>query len=99
MEVNSGEVHVGSGFHWLPSNETPEHALKIEGTQLSEVNSTNRKTSLEQRNRKAQKKNPLPSLKKILMGKWHINQNRPRLREIFTEPLLMLYCTHLQRKK
>ena len=33
----------------------------------------------------------LPSLKKILMGKWHLIQNQQRLREIFKEPPLISY--------
>ena len=37
----------------------------------------------------------LLSLKKILMGKWHLIQNQPQLREIFTEPPLI---SLLQRK-
>ena len=32
-----------------------------------------------------------PSLKKILMGKWHLIQNQQRLREIFKEPPLISY--------
>ena len=33
----------------------------------------------------------LPSLKTILMGKSHLIQNQPQLREIFTEPPLISY--------
>ena len=67
---------------------------------LSEVKFADRKTALQQRNKSARKKNlpfvtqyhlALPSLKKILMGKWHVIQNQQRLREVFKEPLLIFY--------
>ena len=67
---------------------------------LSEVKFANRKTALQQRNKSARKKllpfvtqyHPaLPSLKKILMGKWQLKQNQQRLREIFKEPPLISY--------
>ena len=56
---------------------------------LSEVNFSDRKKALEQRNKNARKKilpfvtqyHPaLPNLKNILMGKWHLIQNHPWLR-------------------
>ena len=65
---------------------------------LSEVKFADRKTALQQRNKSARKKllpfvtqyHPaLPSLKKILMGKWHLIQNQQQLREIFKEPPLI----------
>ena len=56
----------------------------------SEVKFADRKTALQQRNKSARKKplltqyHPaLTSLKKVLMGKWHLIQNQQRLREIF----------------
>jgi len=67
---------------------------------LSEVNFTGRKTSLKNRNRTARKKilpfvrqyHPAsPNLKGILMGKWHLIQNQPHLRNIFKEPPLLSY--------
>ena len=67
---------------------------------LSEVKFSERKTSLLNRNRTAQKKilpfvtqyHPaLPNLKEILMGKWHLIQNQPQLRNIFKEPPLLSY--------
>ena len=33
----------------------------------------------------------LPNLKNILMGKWHLIQNQPYLRNIFKEPSLISY--------
>ena len=33
----------------------------------------------------------LPSLKNILMSKWHLIQNQPLLREIYKEPPLISY--------
>ena len=67
---------------------------------LSGVKFSDRKKALEQRNKNARKKilpfvtqyHPaLPNLKKILMGKWHLIQNRPYLRNIFEEPPLISY--------
>ena len=67
---------------------------------LSEVKFCERKTSLGQKNKTARKKilpfvtqyHPaLPNLKKILMGKWHLIQNQPHLRNIFKEPPLISY--------
>ena len=67
---------------------------------LSEVKFADRKTALQQRNKSARKKllpfvtqyHPaLPSLKRILMGKWHLIQNQQRLREIFKEPPFISY--------
>ena len=75
-----------------PANTVEKH--------LAEVKFTDRKRSLEQRNKNAGKKilpfviqyHPtLLSLKRILMGKWHLIQNQPLLREIFTEPPLISY--------
>ena len=67
---------------------------------LSEVKFSERKTSLTNRHKTAQKKilpfvtqyHPaLPNLKKILMGKWNLIQNQPQLRNIFKEPPLLSY--------
>ena len=67
---------------------------------LSEVNFYDRKKALEQRNKNACKKilpfvtqyqPALPNLKNILMGKWHLIQNQPYLRNIFKEPPLISY--------
>ena len=63
------------------------------------------KASLKQKNRDARTRilpfvtqyHPaLPNLKKLLMRKWHLIQNQPQLREIFTEPPLISY--HKARK-
>ena len=62
---------------------------------LSEVIFPDRKKALEQRNKSVRKKilpfvtqyHPaLPNLKNILMGKWHLIQIQPYLRDIFKEP-------------
>ena len=68
---------------------------------LSEVIFADRKKALEQRNKNASKKilpfavtqyHPaLPNLKNIVMGKWHLIQNQPYLRNIFKEPPLISY--------
>ena len=33
----------------------------------------------------------LPTVKNILIGKWHLIQNQPYLKEIFHEPTILLY--------
>ena len=67
---------------------------------LSEVIFADRKKALEQRNKNASKKilpfvtqyHPaLPNLKNILMGRWHLMQNQPYLRNIFKETPLISY--------
>ena len=67
---------------------------------LSEVKFSERKTSLTNKNRTAQKKilpfvtqhHPaLPDIKETLMGKWHLIHNQPQLRNIFKEPPLLSY--------
>ena len=67
---------------------------------LSEVIFADRKKALEQRNENARKKilpfvtqyHPaLPTLKNILMAKWHLMQNQPYLRNILKEPPLISY--------
>ena len=76
------------------------HSAAILRKYLSEVKFADRKTALQQRNKSARKKLlpfvtqyhlALPSLKRILMGKWHLIQNQQRLREIFKEPPLISY--------
>ena len=65
---------------------------------LSEVNFKDRKRSLENKGKSAKKKispfvtqyHPaLPKVKNILMGKWHLIQNQPYLKEIFQEPPIL----------
>ena len=67
---------------------------------FSEVKFSDRKASLKQKNRDARRRilpfvtqyHPaLPNLKTLLMRKWHLIQNQPQLREIFTEPPLISY--------
>ena len=76
------------------------HPATISRKYLSEVKFAERKAALQQRNKSTYKKllpfvtqyHPaLPSLKKILMGKWHLTQNQQRLRGIFKEPPLISY--------
>ena len=67
---------------------------------LSEVKFSERETSLTNRNRTAQK-NILPFVtqyhrallnsKERIMGKWHLIQNQPQLRNIFKEPPILSY--------
>ena len=67
---------------------------------LSEIKFSERNASLSNKNRTAQKKilpfvtqyHPaLPDIKETLMGKWHLIQNQPQLRNIFEEPPLLSY--------
>ena len=67
---------------------------------LSEVNFSDRKASLKQKNRDARTRilpvltqyNPaLPKLKTLLMRKCYFIQNQPQLREISTEPPIISY--------
>ena len=67
---------------------------------LSEVNVTDRERSLENKDNCTKKKilpfvtqylQALPNLKNILMGKWHLIQNQPHLREVFKEPPILSY--------
>ena len=67
---------------------------------LFEVNCKDRKRSLENKDNSTKKKilpfvtqyHPaLPNLKNILMGKWHLIQNQPHLKEIFQEPPILSY--------
>ena len=61
---------------------------------LSEVEFSERKTALKNKNITAQKK-IVPFVTQyppeILMGKWHLIQNQPQLRNIFKEPPLLAY--------
>ena len=80
----------------LISRDYPE---KMVGKILSEVEYKYRKTALEQKKRTDKKLLPfvtqfqpsLLNLKNILMDKWHLIQNQPKLREIFKEPPLISY--------
>ena len=67
---------------------------------LSEIKFSDRNTALAQKKKTAQKKilpfvaqyHPaLPNLKDTLMGKWHLIENQPQLREIFKEPPIISY--------
>ena len=67
---------------------------------LCAVNFTDRERSLENKDNSTQKKilpfpkqyHPaLPNLKNIFMGKWHLIQNQPHLREVFKEPPILSY--------
>ena len=60
---------------------------------LSEVNFSDRKKNAHERILPfvMQYHPALPNLKNILMGKWHLIQNQPYLRNIFKEPPLISY--------
>ena len=72
-----------------------DYPARIVEKHLSEIKFSDRKMSLAQKSKTAQKKilpfvtqyHPaLPNLKGTLMGKWHLIDNQPQLREIFKEP-------------
>ena len=72
-----------------------DYPARIVEKHLSEIKFSDREMSLAQKNKTALKKilpfvtqyHPaLPNLKDTLMGKWHLIENQPQLREIFKEP-------------
>ena len=77
-----------------------DYPARIVEKHLSEIKFPDRNTALAQKNKTAQKKilpfvtqyHPaLPNLKDTLMGKWHLIENQPQLREIFKEPPFISY--------
>ena len=77
-----------------------DYPARIVEKHLSEIKFSDRKMSLAQKRKTAQKKilpfvtqyHPaLPNLKDTLMGKWHLIDNQPQLREIFKEPSIISY--------
>jgi len=78
-----------------------DHPARIVEKHLSEIEFSDRKMSLAQKNKTAQKKilpfvtqyHPvLPNLKDTLTRKWHLIDNQPQLREIFKESPIISYC-------
>ena len=76
------------------------YPARIVAKHLSEIKFSDRKMSLAQKNKTAQKKilrfvtqcHPaLTNLKGTLMEKWHLIDNQPQLREIFKEPPIISY--------
>ena len=77
-----------------------DYPARIVEKHLSEIKFSDREMSLAQKNKTAPKKilpfvtqyHPaLPNLKDTLMGKWHLIENQPQLREIFKEPPIISY--------
>ena len=71
------------------------YPARIVEKHLSEIKFSDREMSLAQKNKTAPKKilpfvtqyHPaLPNLKDTLMGKWHLIEKQPQLREIFKDP-------------
>ena len=66
---------------------------------LSEVKFIDREASLKQKKDARTRILPFvtqyhlafPNLKTLVMKKWHLIQNQPQLRQIFTEPLIISY--------
>ena len=76
------------------------YPARIVAKHLSEIKFSDREMSLAQKDKTAQKKilpfvtqyHPaLPNLKDALMGKWHLIDNQPQLRNIFKEPPIISY--------
>ena len=72
-----------------------DYRARIVEKHLSEIKFSDREMSLAQKNKTAPKKIlpfvtqyylALPNLKDTLMGKWHLIENQPQLRENFKEP-------------
>ena len=72
-----------------------DYPARIAEKHLSEIKFSEIEMSPAQKNKTAPKKilpfvtqyHPtLPNLKDTLMGKWHLTENQPQLREIFKEP-------------
>ena len=77
-----------------------DYPARIVEKHLSEMKFSDREMSLAQKNKTAPKKilpfvtqyHPaLPNLKDTLMGKWHLVENQPQLREIFKAPPIISY--------
>ena len=77
-----------------------DYPARIVEKHLSEIKFSDREMSLAQKNKTAPKKilpfvtqyHPaLPNVKDTLMGKWHLIENQPQLREIFKEPPIISY--------
>ena len=104
LRTNSSEITFEENMRnfatGLKNRDYPATTVK---KHLSEVIFTDRKKAVEQRNKNACKKmlpfatqiqlyHPeLPNLKNTLMGKWHLVQNQPNLRNIFRKPSLISY--------
>ena len=85
-----------------------DYPARIVGKHLSGIKFSDREMSLAQKNKTAPKKilpfvtqyhSALPNLKDTLMGKWHLIENQPQLREIFKEPIIISYRKGKSLKK
>ena len=78
-----------------------DYPARIVEKHLSEIKFSDREMSLAQKNKTAVPKKilpfvtqyhpALPNLKDTLMGKWHLIENQPQLRDIFKEPPIISY--------
>jgi len=66
------------------------YPARIVENHLSEIKFSDRKMSLAQKNKTAQKEHTALS-NAIPPGKWHLINNQPLLREIFKEPPIISY--------
>ena len=78
-----------------------DYPARIVEKHLSEIKFSDREMSLAQKKKTAVPKKilpfvtqyhpALPNLKDTLMGKWHLIENQPQLRDIFKEPPIISY--------
>ena len=87
-----------SNFKTILQNR--DYLTRVVGKHLSEIKFSDTEMSLAKKNKTAPKKilpfvtqnHPaLPNLKDTLVGKWHLIENQPQLREIFKEPPIISY--------
>ena len=87
-----------SNFKTILQNR--DYLNRIVGKHLSEIKFSDTEMSLAKKNKTAPKKilpfvtqnHPaLPNPKDTLVGKWHLIENQPQLREIFKEPPIISY--------
>ena len=101
LRTNSSEITFEENMRDFSTRlKNRDYAAATVEKHLSEVIFADWKKALEQRNKNARKKilpfvtqyHPaLPNLKNILMGKWHLIQNQPYLKNIVKEPPLISY--------
>ena len=101
LRTNSSQFTFGENMgNFKTRLQNRDYPARIVEKHLSEIKFSDREMSLAQKNKTAPKKilpfvtqyHPaLPNLKDTLMGKWHLIENQPQLREIFKEPPIISY--------
>ena len=101
LRTNSSQLSFEENMRYFKTRlQNRGYPARIVEKHLSEIKFSDREMSLAQKNKTARKKilpsvtqyHPaLPNLKNILMGKWHLLDNQPQLRNIFKEPPVISY--------